>query len=313
MLTKYSFVVGLGAIASITLASPELHATSITSAAEATATVSGGARYQSEDFPFTPFVISKGWTSPGRWQTQTFDLSVPGISLPSGSTLDGAQLTLLISAPSVSVSQSRNDSPVGCIPVFFTCIGWDDAASASFSPGTEASFTTITSGNSKTAVNLSDGTLNLIALGFGQSVTDGQGFTLSESSGINVAGGGVNLYDTGWNADTMFNVNASASWNLTGVLTVDYTLARDPIPAPDPTPSPEPADLLPLGLSLFAISSSVRRFRRRNVQQEATIHAEENFQEPLQNAFHRIDRFREPLDGADAAKLARIDGHRLYP
>jgi hypothetical protein len=187
------------------------------------------------------------------------NLVLPGVPIPVGATLDSATLTLNISSPSVnsaSVGASRSEYDYQYYAgSYFVCVhryfggcngyyqayyysGYGGSASLNANGSTETSF--ISSGPNSASLNTTGGTFDLLALGLGASLQNGDSVSISLGQYLDL---GYNIYNYGYYAQTYYSGSYSYSADVTGEVDVTYTPAAAAPPARQPlfaaVPEPE--------------------------------------------------------------------------
>jgi len=103
-------------------------------------------------------------------------------------------------------------------------------------------------------VPTSSGGFDLMALGFGSALLNGDTLTL-DGTASQFQSNAFAL--PGYNASTNFTNTTSGIYGVTGTLSIDYT--RNPVNDSPPVSTPEPASLFLLGSGLLAISGAIGR------------------------------------------------------
>jgi hypothetical protein len=180
--------------------------------------------------------------SDSAFQAFSFEVSLP--SLPGGSLLD-ASLDLSVSNPSGSSSYSQyygGDGYYyyynGCI---FGCNNWS-SPTIYFNEGQYAVIDSVSDGTSTWDGSVSDGTLNLASLGFGDDLLSGGVLTISGYrevySNPSVANSGFNGYS-----------NVTINYNESGSEYASLNLDADPADPPAGVPEPATISLMIVGLA----------------------------------------------------------------
>ena len=265
-----SFIFGL--VATFFL-SGVAYADSLTSTGSTTVNVSASLAVTSNNCALSTSICGQSST-PGNY-LNAFSITVPGLALPTGSTIIGA--TLAFSFPGTSsqggysiTSQSAVDwgYQYFAYNYYYSC-GWDytcsypvynnyyypsNAPSYSVLGTLNGTFTSLNSPNTSSSLFFPNGgTLDLLSLGFGSDLAAGDSLVISGLANSNVNF----LYNsTGYNANSTANLFANLSGAPQATLEIDYTSDSA---SNDPTSTPEPGTLMMLGAGLAALVGFAKR------------------------------------------------------
>ena len=206
--------------------------------------------------------ISSG--SDSAYQNFSFTVDLP--SLAGGSVLD-ASLNLSADEDSGAEGYGVNSGSQGSYYEYTYSYGcgffdedtcyqdvygnsWQEAE-ANFSGTSSAVIDSVTDGTNTWSGSISDGSLDLVALGFGNDLLSGNVLTISGYRDVN---SGIDLYNSGFNSYSNFNVDYNGSGSESATLTMD---ADDPA-----TGVPEPATI---SLMVVGLAGLWKQRRRRSV------------------------------------------------
>jgi len=207
-----------------------------------------------------------GSSSQSTEPVSTFALSVPGVSIPTGSTITGASLTFSLpsatasggfSVVSVNIVDRGYGYEVEVCP--FTCYEEYEYYNYGYSSpsysvwGTiSGAFTSLNSPDNSASLSGNGETLDLLALGFGSDLAAGDSLTLSGTTSSTI---GWNTYP-GYNSNSISDLFASPGTTVGANLEVDYTTGTTDS---DPTSTPEPGTLNMIGAGLLGLVVLAKR------------------------------------------------------
>lgn len=264
-----SFILGLVAIFCL---SGVASADSLTSTGSATVNVSASLTVTSNNCATSSSICYQSATSGNS--TSAFGITVPGITLPTGSTITGASLAFsfpgttsqggysITSASPVVTSYQyyAGEGSYSCgflstcyYPIYYTEYYPYNPPSYAVNGSLNGTFTSLASTDTSSSLfDPTSGTLDLLALGFGSDLAAGDSLVLSGVADSNLTFGYTN---TGYNAYSTAILSANLSGAPQATLEIDYT--TDPLT--DPTSTPEPGTWMMLGISLLTVGGFAKR------------------------------------------------------
>jgi hypothetical protein len=261
----------LGLVAAFCL-SGVASADSLTSTDSATVNVSESLTVTSNNCALSSSVCYQSSTSGNS--TSAFSITVPGLTLPSGSTITGASLafsfpgatsqggySISSASPVVATYQYYvGEGSYSCgflstcyYPIYDTGYYSYNPASYGVTGSLNGTFTSLASTDTSSSLfDPNSGTLDLLALGFGSDLAAGDSLVLSGVADSNL---NFTYNSTGYNAYSVASLFANLSSAPQATLEIDYTSD----PPNDPTPTPEPGTWMMLGVGLLALGGFARR------------------------------------------------------
>jgi hypothetical protein len=223
------------------------------------------AEYQVITKPLSSDVVSQGYNY-CNCPTLPFFISVPGVSLPALSTIVSATLSFDFPGDTVPITDPST-SVVPIVPLIYAG-GWiiepySGATYSSMFAQEGGGFTSVSSPDNSAAIPHGhlglfpnpEGTIDLLALGFGGDIQAGDRISLFGDSSSAIF---MTIASTGNNAITITDAAALTVSVPTATLDVVYTPYIPP-PPPPPAPVPEPASVILLVTMLLAIAFVERK------------------------------------------------------